>query len=95
MILAGTFPQIARAKRLIDTAARELDFDRVELRRKNFVRPEQMPYKTVTDHTYDTGEFAGHMDKALAEAAALLVLQNKVRAYLEDADDGTDEANEK
>lgn len=34
-------------------------------------------------------------DKALAEAAALLVLQKKVRAYLEDGDDGTDEGNEK
>jgi carbon-monoxide dehydrogenase large subunit len=29
-----------------------------------------MPYKTVTDHTYDTGEFAAHMDKALSEAEA-------------------------
>ena len=34
-------------------------------------------------------------DKALAEAAALLVLQKKVRAYLEDGDDGTDEGNER
>lgn len=34
-------------------------------------------------------------DKALAEAAALLVLQKKVRAYLADGDDGTDEGSEK
>ena len=32
---------------------------------KNFIRPEQMPYKTATGKTYDTGEFDGQMSRAL------------------------------
>ena len=55
-------------ERLMDEAARVIGIPPSEVRRRNFIKPEQMPYKTVTDHTYDTGEFAAHMDKALAEA---------------------------
>ncbi|TIQ72808.1 MAG: xanthine dehydrogenase family protein molybdopterin-binding subunit, partial [Mesorhizobium sp.] len=35
---------------------------------RNFIRPEQFPYRTQTDRLYDTGEFAGHMDRAIEEA---------------------------
>ena len=38
-------------ERLIDTAAHDLGFDRVELRRRNFVRPEQMPYTNAVGAT--------------------------------------------
>jgi aerobic carbon-monoxide dehydrogenase large subunit len=57
-------------ERLMDEAARVVGIAPSEIRRRNFIKPEQMPYKTVTDHTYDTGEFAAHMDKALAQAEA-------------------------
>jgi carbon-monoxide dehydrogenase large subunit len=57
-------------ERLMNEAARVTGLSPAEIRRRNFIRPEQMPYKTVTDHVYDTGEFAGHMDKALAVAGA-------------------------
>jgi carbon-monoxide dehydrogenase large subunit len=57
-------------ERLMDEAARVAGLSPAEIRRRNFIKPEQMPYKTVTDHTYDTGEFAGHMDKALEAADA-------------------------
>ena len=57
-------------ERLMDEAARVAGLSPAEIRRRNFITPEQMPYKTVTDHTYDTGEFAGHMDKALEAADA-------------------------
>jgi carbon-monoxide dehydrogenase large subunit len=57
-------------ERLMDEAARVASLSPSEIRRRNFIRPEQMPYKTVTKHTYDTGEFAGHMDKALLAANA-------------------------
>jgi carbon-monoxide dehydrogenase large subunit len=57
-------------ERLMDEAARVTGLTPAEIRRRNFIRPEQMPYKTVTKHTYDTGEFAAHMDKALAAAEA-------------------------
>jgi carbon-monoxide dehydrogenase large subunit len=55
-------------ERLMDEAASVTGLSRAEIRRRNFIKPEQMPYKTVTDHTYDTGEFDGHMRAALAAA---------------------------
>ena len=48
----------------MDAAARELGVDPAELRRKNFIRPEQMPFKTAAGELYDTGEFARVMDTA-------------------------------
>ena len=42
----------------MDYAADQLGVDPVELRRKNFIRPEQMPFKTAAGELYDTGEFA-------------------------------------
>ena len=52
-------------ERLIDTAARELGFDRIALRRKNFVRPKQMPYTNAVGATYDSGEYANQLELAL------------------------------
>ena len=62
-------PDIACAiERLVDHAAAEHGFDPAELRRRNFVPPEAMPYKTANGTTYDCGEFAAVMEKALALA---------------------------
>lgn len=55
-------------ERMMDHAARELGIDRVELRRRNFIKPEQMPYTTSLNQVYDSGEFEAEMDKALALA---------------------------
>jgi len=52
-------------ERLIDTAAREMDIDRAELRRRNHIAPEQMPYKAPSGMNYDSGEFSAVLDKAL------------------------------
>ena len=52
-------------ERLVDAAAREIGMDPVRLRKLNFVKPKAMPYRTATGRTYDTGEFAGHLDAAL------------------------------
>ena len=52
-------------ERLIDTAAREMGIDQVEMRRRNHIRPEEMPYKTASGTTYDSGEFTVLLDKAL------------------------------
>jgi aerobic carbon-monoxide dehydrogenase large subunit len=57
-------------ERLMDEAARVAGLSTAEIRRRNFITPEQMPYKTITDHTYDSGEFAAHMDSALEKAEA-------------------------
>jgi carbon-monoxide dehydrogenase large subunit len=55
-------------ERLIEQAAREMKLDSVEIRRRNFIRPEQFPYKTHVDDWYDAGEFARVLDRALAAA---------------------------
>ena len=52
----------------MDYAADELGVDPVELRRRNFIRPEQMPFKTAAGELYDTGEFARVMDTCLQKA---------------------------
>jgi aerobic carbon-monoxide dehydrogenase large subunit len=59
-------PDIAYAiERLVDHAAAEHGFDPIELRRRNFIPPESMPYRTANGTTYDCGEFERVMDKAL------------------------------
>ena len=55
-------------ERVVDRAAAEHGFDPIELRRRNFIPPEAMPYKTANGTTYDCGEFEKVMDKALALA---------------------------
>jgi carbon-monoxide dehydrogenase large subunit len=58
-------PEAAYAiERLVDVAAHEIGIDRAELRRRNFIAPAAMPYTTPTGKTYDSGEFAAHMEKA-------------------------------
>src|SRR5262249_15450051 len=52
-------------ERMVDLAADELKMDPAELRRKNYIPPEQMPFKTSLTFTYDCGEFERGMDIAL------------------------------
>src|SRR5881409_1920344 len=52
-------------ERLIDDAARELGLDRLELRRKNLLPASAIPYKNPLGATYDCGDFATSMEKAL------------------------------
>lgn len=65
---AGRPEAIFNIERLMDEAARQTGIDRIALRRANFIRPEQMPYKNPMAQTYDTGAFAQQMDQALALA---------------------------
>jgi carbon-monoxide dehydrogenase large subunit len=51
-------------ERLIDQAAIEMGVDRFELRRRNHVRPEQIPYKAASGMTYDSGDFGALFEKA-------------------------------
>ncbi|MEE2996228.1 MAG: xanthine dehydrogenase family protein molybdopterin-binding subunit [Pseudomonadota bacterium] len=52
-------------ERIIDIAADELGFDPVELRRRNLIPSDLMPFKTSLTFTYDSGEFEKNMDDAL------------------------------
>ena len=53
-------------ERLIETAAKEMGRDALELRRINHIRSEQMPYKAASGSVYDGGEFTALLDHALA-----------------------------
>jgi carbon-monoxide dehydrogenase large subunit len=62
-------PEVTYAiERLIDKAARELDFDRVALRRKNLVGPQMMPYPNAVGARYDSGTYESNMDLAMRNA---------------------------
>lgn len=65
---AGRPEAIWLIERLIDSAARAIGIDRVELRRRNLIPPSAMPYKAPTGQVYDSGEFEAVMDKALVLA---------------------------
>ena len=52
-------------ERLMDSSARDLGVSPVELRRINFIKPDQFPYRTQADCLYDVGEFDGHLQQAL------------------------------
>src|SRR6478609_1817339 len=65
---AGRPEAIFIMERLMDEAARQTGIDRVELRRRNFIRPSQMPYKNPMGQVYDVGEFEKIMDAGLALA---------------------------
>ena len=52
-------------ERLVDAAAREMKINRVELRRRNMVRPDAMPYRSAMGKMYDSGDFVRVLDAAL------------------------------
>jgi len=65
---AGRPEAIYIIERLMDAAARKTGIDPVELRRRNMIRPEQMPYENAMRKTYDSGQFELVMNKAIALA---------------------------
>ncbi len=52
-------------ERLVDAAARKLGLTPDAIRRKNFITPRAMPYKTATGKIYDFGDFTAHMKRAM------------------------------
>lgn len=67
---AGRPEAIYVLERLMDRAARELGVDPWELRRINFIKPEQFPYTSATGETYDVGEFDRLLTRVAKEADA-------------------------
>ncbi len=55
-------------ERLVDACARKLGIAPEELRARNFVKPDEMPYHTHTDRDYDVGDFEGAMRACLKKA---------------------------
>src|SRR5919205_1680818 len=52
-------------ERLIDRAADEMGINRLTLRKRNFIKPSQMPFPAASGVTYDSGDFQGVFNKAL------------------------------
>lgn len=69
-------------ERLVDAAADELGMDRIELRRRNFIQPDEFPYVIPTGNVYDSGSYPQVLDKALAlgEVTKWRALQAQARA---------------
>jgi len=55
-------------ERLVSAAAREMGIDQIELRRRNHIKPEQIPYTAPSGMTYDSGDFTTLLNKAVAAA---------------------------
>jgi carbon-monoxide dehydrogenase large subunit len=55
-------------ERLIERAAREMGIDALEMRRMNHIQPDQIPYTTPVETTYDSGEYTALFDRALEAA---------------------------
>jgi aerobic carbon-monoxide dehydrogenase large subunit len=72
---AGRPESVLNIERLIDKAARDLGMDCLEIRRKNFIRPEQFPYRTGVNVEYDSGDY----EKSLAEALRLSDYEGLIR----------------
>ncbi|HWC84680.1 MAG TPA: xanthine dehydrogenase family protein molybdopterin-binding subunit [Pseudonocardiaceae bacterium] len=79
---AGRPEATAAIERAVDLFAAEIGLPPEEVRRTNFIRPEEFPFTTATGASYDTGEYEQALDKALAAAgyAELRAEQAKRRA---------------
>ena len=65
---AGRPEAVYLMERLMETAARQIRIDPLELRRRNMIRQDEMPHTTVTGLAYDSGYFPGISDEASGAA---------------------------
>ncbi|MEO8156391.1 MAG: xanthine dehydrogenase family protein molybdopterin-binding subunit, partial [Betaproteobacteria bacterium] len=65
---AGRPEAIYLVERLMDQAAAEMKMDPAELRRRNFIQPAQMPYKTPMGEKFDSGNFPHMLERILDKA---------------------------
>jgi carbon-monoxide dehydrogenase large subunit len=62
---AGRPEAVYSLERAVDLAARAIGMDPAEVRRRNFIGPDEFPYTTPTRSTYDSGNYAPALEKAL------------------------------
>src|SRR5262249_36367220 len=65
---AGRPEAAAMREGILDIAADELDIDPVEIRRRNYLQPSEFPLTTLTGATYDSGDYEGALNRAVAIA---------------------------
>jgi carbon-monoxide dehydrogenase large subunit len=78
----GTVQGVFVIERIMDMVAHALRLDPAEVRRRNFIQPHQLPYNTAAGRLYDSGDYAGALDKLLelANYHSLRREQEKARA---------------
>jgi CO/xanthine dehydrogenase Mo-binding subunit len=78
----GQSPTNYAIESAVDAVARRLGIDRAELRRRNFPRPDQFPYRIPSGTSYDSGDYPAVLDKALdtANVPALERRRDELRA---------------
>jgi aerobic carbon-monoxide dehydrogenase large subunit len=79
---AGRPEAVLAVESAIDEVARQIGMDPIEVRRKNFIRPDEFPYKTAVGATYDSGDYGKALDRALevADYAGLVRQRDEARA---------------
>jgi 2-furoyl-CoA dehydrogenase large subunit len=73
----GQSPTNVALETAIERVAAYLGMDRLEVRRRNFIRPDQFPYKIPSGSTYDSGDFPAVLDKALDLSAYRKLLERR------------------
>jgi 2-furoyl-CoA dehydrogenase large subunit len=77
----GQAPTNFALERTIDSVARHLNMDPIELRRRNLIRKDEFPYLIRSGSTYDSGDYHAVLDKALKaiDHPALLIERDSAR----------------
>lgn len=70
-------------ERAVDILARKMGMDPAEVRRRNYIQPDQFPYKSPAGFTYDTGEYEKALDKALDVSSYQQLRQQQEQARQE------------
>ncbi len=83
---AGRPEAIYYMERMIELVAAELGMDSADVRRVNYIKPEQFPYKTPTGSTYDTGNYEANLDTALETANYAALRREQAQRQAEDSD---------
>lgn len=78
----GQSPTNHAIEAAVDAVARKLGIDRIELRRRNFIQPEEFPYRIPSGTEYDSGDYPAVLDKAIAIAdlPALEARRDEIRS---------------
>jgi CO/xanthine dehydrogenase Mo-binding subunit len=76
----GPPPQNFVLESLVDMTARKLEIDPAELRRKNFIQPDQFPYTIPSGNEYDSGQYEAVLDKVLEMADYNKLREEQVKA---------------
>lgn len=78
----GQSPTNYAIEAAVDAVARDLGMDRLELRRRNFIAPDEFPYRIPSGTEYDSGDYPGVLDKAIeiSDLTSLLRERDDLRA---------------